>query len=122
MTLRDLGRFALMLQNDGEYLGRQIVPKAVIEKIQTGPEAALRWDGLIDHEQRSYKSQWWLIHNGSETIMMAIGVYGQSIFIDSKNAIVIVTQSSFPFPFISENVAENMTMFRETVARVLNEH
>ena len=92
MTLRDLARFALLLQNNGIVAGREVIPVAVIKTLKRG--------GDINHfpnrngSQWSYKSQWWF--DGVNGGMMALGIHGQAIYIGIGDGVVIVSNSSWP--------------------------
>ena len=94
---RDLARFGLMLLNDGNYNGEQIIPAAWVRATREADE------GYRDRFAKSdygmilpgghYKNQVWVanIHN-----MLCIGIHGQLIYIDQSNGLVIVKLSSWP--------------------------
>lgn len=98
---RDLIRFAMLLLNDGALDGRQLVPPAVIDTLDTGgsrekfargPEAVGAWGG----GDWSYRAQWWICHTPQHQAITAIGVHGQWIYLDRRRGIAIVKQSSQP--------------------------
>ena len=62
--------------------------------------AALKRGGDISHfpnkdgVQWSYRSQWYF--DAADNSMRALGVHGQSIYINIDNGVLIVSQSSWP--------------------------
>ncbi len=93
-TLRDYGRFGVFVCNGGRAGGEQVVPANWF------PDAGLpkRVDGhLVD-----YGYMWWsfgpqaaAIHQGA---FEAIGIFGQTIYINPKQRVVIVVWSARPKP------------------------
>jgi len=86
MTLRDYGRFGLFIMGGGRAGGAQVVPpdylaQATAKQVQS------------DFGPLGYGYQWW-IHDGG--VFEAIGVFGQSIYIDPAEHLVIVTNSMWP--------------------------
>ena len=98
-SARDLAKFGLMLMNNGIFNDTQIVPESWIKStleesaeyknIFAKSEYGLRLPGF------HYKNQTWV--GGPET-MICIGIYGQAIYVDQKNKVVIVKLSSHPEP------------------------
>lgn len=86
MTLRDEGRFALFLMNGGVIDGRPVLPDSWIADATTNqvPRTA---------PGRGYGYMWWPQPGGA---FAALGIFGQSIYIDPKNRLAIVIQSAWP--------------------------
>ncbi|MEM9688333.1 MAG: serine hydrolase [Pseudomonadota bacterium] len=94
--LRDLGRIGLLMLNDGEINGEQLVPVEAIRSIrQGGSKAAFAKAGYKTLEGGSYRGMWWLFHN-DHAAFAARGVHGQTIYVDPTAEMVIVRFSSFP--------------------------
>jgi CubicO group peptidase (beta-lactamase class C family) len=100
-TTRDLARLGLLVAEGGKRDGRQIVPAAWIEDIMTAGDRAA-WDegdfaedypGLPIH----YRSKWYVL-NGDAPLVFGSGVFGQHVYIDPKNEMVIAQFSSHPLP------------------------
>ncbi|HUB85566.1 MAG TPA: serine hydrolase [Rhizomicrobium sp.] len=86
MTLRDYARFGLFFLHGGVVDGKQILPAgwakaASTSYVKTG-------DG-----DTGYGYFWWIHPDGTYE---AEGIFGQSIFLDPRNDIVIVTNSAWP--------------------------
>ncbi|AUB77467.1 6-aminohexanoate hydrolase [Pseudomonas sp. Lz4W] len=119
--LRDLARFGEMIRNDGQYLGQQIVPKAVVDDIRAGGDkAAFAKAGYDLLKGGSYRNMWWVTHN-PDGAFMARGVYGQRIYIDPKAEMVIVRYASNPIAGNAANDPVTIPAF-ETLAKQLIAH
>ncbi len=97
-TLRDFARFGEMMRLGGRYNGQQIVPAKVVARIRAGGDRDLFAKALWDYNTRrgwSYRSQWWVRHNANGAYM-AIGAYGQAIYVDPKAEMVMVRFMSGP--------------------------
>ncbi len=80
MTLRDYGRFGLFFMQGGKIGGTSILPDD--------------WVAEATRQQvHGYGYQWWVHDNGTYE---AIGIFGQAIFIDPKEDLIIVTSSAWP--------------------------
>ena len=100
-TPNDLARFAVMMLNDGEFNGQQVVDPAVIKQLSDGanidaftkgPASA----GVMGDGDWSYRAQWWVRHTKGREAFSAIGVNGQWIYLDVDRKIAIIKQSSQP--------------------------
>jgi CubicO group peptidase (beta-lactamase class C family) len=86
-TLRDWGRFGLVLANDGRVGERQLIPAAWV-KAATTPQAPYLRVGVAT-PNNGYGYQTWLIHP-KERYFAALGLRGQAIFVDPRSKIVEV--------------------------------
>ena len=99
-TPYDLARFAIMMKNNGNFNGQQVVPIEVIDTIakgasieafDNGPDS----DGVFHLKgEWSYRAQWWVRHTKDMEAFMAIGIHGQWIYIDRAHDVAIIKQSS----------------------------
>ncbi|MBL4768800.1 MAG: serine hydrolase [Rhodobacteraceae bacterium] len=94
-TLRDFARFGLLHLNDGKIGETQIVPKAWIDDIRSGAH------GLFNEVSREfmpngcYRNKFWIEDAAKQTIV-ALGVFGQMIYISPEDNLVAVKLSTFP--------------------------
>ena len=94
-TLRDLGRFGMLVLNDGVAFGEQVVPASFIDDIQS-QSGDPDWPyGLSPGESPYYRSFWWGRGNGEGDIR-GLGVHGQYIQIAPQADMVVVFYSSWP--------------------------
>ena len=100
ITLRDYAKFAWLYLHQGQWLNQrgqllQIVPKQwVIDSVT--PDAPHLMPGENNPQSGSsygYGYQWW-IPLGAEDEFMAQGIYGQFIYVDPSNDLVIVKNSA----------------------------
>jgi len=110
-TLRDFGRFGLMMLNDGVANGKQVVPAAWVKESTT---PATDSEPASPRDFYGYAYQWWTVPNSDA--YSAIGLFNQFIFIDPSTKTVIVKLSSPASPLGWEK--EN-TVFFQTIAATL---
>lgn len=106
-TLRDMGRFGLMLLGRGHFNGRQVLPAAAVERLLRGNDPAAYATNREFSEWSpgaSYKSQWYVFNDQA---IMAVGIHGQWVYVDFAAEVVIVKQSSAPE---AENVIDTDTV------------
>ena len=87
MTTRDYARFGQMFLQGGTWQGHQIVPAAWVAA-STSPSAPTA------PGQTGYGYQWWIPVGAAPGTYMARGIYGQYIYIDTANDVVIATNAA----------------------------
>jgi len=108
-TLRDYGRFGLLMLNRGMANGKQVVPSDWVQKSTVPDEGH---EPIAGDETLGYKYQWWTMPNSEA--YLAIGLHNQFIYIDPKNNTVIVKLSYTPGSLGWE--AESMAFFQKVSA------
>lgn len=94
-NLRDLARFGILYLNDGFMMGRQIIPsKWIEESIQTDAPHLVPGENPNSDWILGYGYHWW-IPEGEENEFLAMGIYGQGIYINLSRDIVIVKTSAY---------------------------
>jgi CubicO group peptidase (beta-lactamase class C family) len=109
MTLRDLGRFAQMVLQNGRYNGQQIAPNKWLEDIRHGGDPQAWKNGpeysyfrkLSGYENGSYRSYWY-VADPQRGHFTAIGLAGQLIVIDPASNTVVVKFSSHATPAVDQ--------------------
>lgn len=93
VSLRDFARLGWLYMNGGRRNGRQIVPEAWV-KASVTPDAPHLLPGPKpgSPNEMGYGYQWW-IPAEPHGDFMALGVYGQTIYVDPNNRLVIVKNS-----------------------------
>ncbi|MEG0694018.1 MAG: serine hydrolase, partial [Oscillospiraceae bacterium] len=94
ISLRDYARFAGLYMNGGVFEGEQIIPSKWIKDSMATNEPHLKapLDGK-PYDEFGYGYQWW-IPEGNEHEFMAIGVFGQWIYINPVKEVIIVKTSA----------------------------
>lgn len=94
ISLRDYARFGRLYLNNGIYNKEQIIPKEWIEQSLDNSSPYSRPDKNNSIENAiGYGYQWW-IPDGDEKEFLAIGVYGQFLYINPLRNIIIVKTSA----------------------------
>ena len=94
-TLRDYARFGQMHLDSGLANGRQVLPSAWIEDSRNGDAALFGAPYTETLPHGAYRNCFWIEdHRGRA--YMARGVFGQSIYVDPDDQMVIVKLSSWP--------------------------
>ena len=88
VSVRDYARFAQFILDGAKIGGTSIVPADWMAQATT-KQADIRIPG------RGYGYLWWTNDDGT---FEARGIFGQSIFLDRKRGLVIVTTSNWPTP------------------------
>lgn len=91
MVLRDFGRFAQFVLNDGVIDGRRVLPEGWVDAAAT-PAFRLAAPSVTDITHYGYS--WWL----GDGLMSALGHAGQRIDIFRKEQLIVVTLGAFPEP------------------------
>ncbi len=107
-TLRDYGRFGLFMMNDGVVDGERLLPEGWVVEAGAPRE--------IGGEQVDYGLMWWPVTDGAsdDGAFSACGLFGQYIYINPKERVVIVVWSAREMPLDSEVIKDN-DFFNATV-------
>lgn len=98
VALRDFGRFALLVLNDGIVNGRQVVPVGWVKESGTiafhlTEEDKKSSPRFVSGGLRGYGYCWWIDQDGA---MIANGFAGQRIYINVPESLAIITLGAFP--------------------------
>lgn len=112
VSLRDYARFARLYLNGGNYNGKQILPEEwVRDTMDIQAEYSRPGANLDAYNAIGYGYQWWL-PEGEEGEFMAIGVYGQWIYVNPVKKVIIVKTSADP-DFMAKNYElKHVELFR----------
>ncbi len=94
-VLRDYARFGLIFLNNGYWNGNQIIPEEWV-KASVTPDSPHLMPGSNPYSGWSlgYGYQWWIPEN-PDGDFLAIGIYGQAIYIYPRYNVVIVKTSAY---------------------------
>lgn len=118
VSLRDYARFARLYLNGGNYNGEQILDKEwVRDSLDASAPYSRPGANLNAYNAIGYGYQWW-VPEGNEGEFMAIGVYGQWIYVNPSNRVIIVKTSADP-NFMEKGYELKHVEFFRAVARGL---
>jgi CubicO group peptidase (beta-lactamase class C family) len=112
-TLRDYARFGQFVLNDGLIDGKRMVPEGWFREAGSPHN--------IGGKSEDYGYLWWPIPKGDavqEGAFQAVGIFGQHLYINPKDKLVIVVLSARPKPNSSYGFLEDEPFFA-AVARAL---
>src|SRR5258708_31303133 len=113
-TLRDYGRFGLFVQQDGVIEGKRTVPEGWFREAGTAH--------VIGGKAVDYGYFWWPIPAGDpihQGAFQAIGIFGQHMYINPREKLVIVVLSARPKPDSSAHILNDAALFA-AAARALH--
>lgn len=96
-TARDLAKFGVIMANDGKLGDQQIVSSEFIKTLEKGGSHQAFDQSHYGHidflKNWTYKDQWWIRGNANHAFS-AIGIYGQTLYVDPTENVVVVKQTS----------------------------
>ena len=102
VTLRDYARLGLFAMGGGRYAdGSSPLPEGWMED-SVAPSAGAAYYGYL----------WWLGERGTYS---ALGIYGQTIYMDPANQLILVTQGSY-----KTAVGDHLSAHREALTKALS--
>lgn len=107
-TLRDFGRFGLLMARGGEADGRRVVPRGWVNAATRPGSDAVDYGKLYPDYPLGYGYQWWLLPNRR---FEAQGVYGQLIYVAPEDDVVIVKLSYWPEAWVPALEMESYAFF-----------
>ncbi|MBB5637284.1 hypothetical protein HDE68_003199 [Pedobacter cryoconitis] len=102
-TARDFALIGQLIADGGVRHSKQIIPLSVIEDITNNGDSNAwekgQWGKAFApiSKNMNYRSGWYLM-NDKPRLMFAMGIYGQNLFVDRTNNIVIAKFSSWKKP------------------------
>jgi len=113
-TLRDFARFGCFVLGDGIVGGRRILPVAWMQaSTAVMPGSRLEPGKLPGLEPLGYGYQWWTFapRAGSGRIFGALGIFGQQIYVDVEEKLVIAVHGAWPDPVDDTRRLESYVFF-----------
>ncbi len=107
-SLGDLARFGEMMRLKGRFNGQRIVPEEWVSDIlhKGDPAAWSRGEMVSLFPDGRYRSKWY-VPDPASSVLCAIGIHGQWIYVDYEAGMVAVKQSSQPVP--ADEALDNLT-------------
>ncbi len=102
-TARDLARLGQLMLDDGRRGDLQVLPPALIDELQTGgdPEAwrTGQWAAAFAPIAKNirYRNGWYSVAD-EPSVLFAMGIHGQNLFVDRRRRLVMAKFSSWKQP------------------------
>lgn len=118
VSLRDYARFARLYLNRGSYNGVQVLGEDwVQDSMDISADFSRPGANYDAYNAIGYGYQWW-IPEGNEDEFMAIGVYGQWIYVNPQRNVIIVKTSADPDFMAKGYELKHVEFFRAVAAGV----
>ena len=115
-TLRDLGRFGLMLLDHGRVGEREVLPAGWVTDAAYPPANVRAAFAASVNEPYLpggwYRSQFWFVPGDSGPILLCLGIHGQMIFVEFATGLVGVKLSSWTTPQNADKLVATINAFR----------
>lgn len=119
IALRDYAKFGLLYLKEGNWKGKQIVPKDWIQQSIT-PDAPHLQPGADNPKSDNifgYGFQWWLPEKPDKDYF-ASGIYNQYIYVNTQKELVIIkTSGNYHFKELDDNSKEKHIAMFQAMAR-----
>lgn len=122
-TARDLAKFGQLLADQGKNLhGEQILPASAIASTQAGgspvkfEKGGYSYDGAT-LEGWSYRNQFWHTNNENQAYT-ALGIFGQWIYVDPTENVVVIRQASMPTSIDDAKDAEMISAINAIISKL----
>ena len=118
--LRDVGRFGQLVLEDGEaFSGRRVLPPGWRDLAGQPDSAATAFGRLMPGSRAGYGYQWWALPHGPTGVhagaFLAIGAFGQYIYVNPAEQVVIAIQSAWRQHQDSDADVETFALFGAAV-------
>ena len=112
-TLRDYARFGAFVLADGVLDGRRVLPEGwMAQSTSVAPGSMLEPGHLTGFEPLGYGYQWWTFPaRMGPRVFGALGIFGQQIYVDVDEQLVIVLHSVWPEPVHLASRLESYVFF-----------
>lgn len=117
-TARDMARLGQLILDRGAANGVQVVPEDWVDQVALGGDQEAwrtgEWGRSFAAISRdmSYRAGWYALNDATRSLF-AMGIYGQNIFVDPTNKLVVAKLSSLPVPMDYQAVGLNHWAFGE---------
>jgi CubicO group peptidase (beta-lactamase class C family) len=117
-TVRDYARVGLMMLQGGNLGETRIVSKAWVHDSTTPDTPYLKPKPGGPEGGYGYAYQWW-VPPGNDGVFMALGIYGQCIYVNPARHTVIVQTSAWPEPVSSILDEEQKALFDKIASEMV---
>jgi len=99
VCLRDFARFGRLIASHGRHEEQQLVPKRWLNGCRNPDDKLITAFAASEYADAApggaYHNQWW-VRDASKGILMALGIHGQTAYVDAERDFVVAKFSSQP--------------------------
>ena len=116
-TLRDYGRFGLLMAYEGKWRGKELLPEGWVAEATVPHSAQVDYGKLYPDYPLGYSYQWWCFP-GPDHAFTAQGIHGQFVMVNPVLDLVVVKTSAWPVPWDDGKEREMYALFHAVEARL----
>ena len=109
-TLRDYGRFGLLMAYDGVWNGRRLLPEGWVVEATIPDSPQVQPGELVDGYQLGYQYQWWSFPDEDHSFT-GEGIHGQLLMVNPVLDLVVVKTSDWETAWQSDKERETWALF-----------
>lgn len=109
-TLRDYGRFGLLMAYEGKWRGEQLLPEGWVAEATIPHDPQVDYGKLIPDYPLGYGYQWWCFP-GPDHAFTGQGIHGQFVMVNPVLDLVVVKTSAWPVPWDDAKERETYAFF-----------
>jgi hypothetical protein len=109
-TLRDYGRFGLLMAYEGRWRGEQLLPEGWVAEATVPKSRQVDYGKLYPEYPLGYGYQWWCFP-GQDHAFTAVGIHGQFVMVNPVLDLVVVKTSAWPVPWDDAKERETYALF-----------
>ena len=116
-TLRDYGRFGLLMAYGGKWRGKQLLPEGWVAEATVPHDPQVDYGKLYPDYPLGYGYQWWSFP-GPDHAFTAQGIHGQFVMVNPVLDLVVVKTSAWPVPWDDAKERETYAFFHAVEERL----
>jgi CubicO group peptidase (beta-lactamase class C family) len=109
-SLRDYGRFGLLMARDGVWNGKRILPEGWVAEATIPSSPQVQPGELEDGYELGYQYQWWTFP-GADHSFTAEGIHGQLLMVNPALDLVLVKTSDWETAWEGDKERETWALF-----------
>ena len=111
LSLGDLARFGLLMLNDGLHNNQRILPEGWVSEATTPDSSQVQPGKLYEDYPLGYQYHWWTFPGDNQHAYEAQGIFGQFLYINPAENIVIAMTSVWPVAWDDDKEIETYALF-----------
>ena len=116
-TLRDYARFGLLMEQDGIWQGKRLLPEGWVASATQPDMPQVQPGKLYPGYDLGYQYQWWTFP-GDDRAFTGQGVNGQFLYVNPAENLVIAVTSAWPDFWIDDSEMHTYALFDAIEARL----
>ena len=116
-TLRDYARFGLLMEQDGMWQGKRLLPEGWVNSATQPDMPQVQPGQLYSGYSLGYQYQWWTFR-GDDHAFTGQGVNGQFLYVNPAENLVIAVTSAWPDFWVDDSEMHTYALFDAIKAKL----